>query len=517
MAAALVVTAAAATPGAAGPDRAAPPTGASSGAAPSPSPAPRLRLVTNVSYTANLVHWVDNLAGTSVAKTLPSWRHAWRARFGPPTPEDVVALTEFARLRQAPVPSDAEVVNSSGCLPVESDVMSWHQRFLAAAMEASSPAELARSLTPPLTPDEGARLAQALDRFEPRFRQVWDELGHARAFEKRFADFMEKGPLPAYLDSLAAFFGVDAGQAPPMRVSFMALPANGPTHAEADGDHLLVEIRPADSPEDQIQVIAHEASHFLMRRVTAARMDDLAREAHARGEAGALVWRYMWEGIPTSLGQGLAEARLSPQTFSTAVPWYHRPAIDRFAKLIYPAVSDAVLRGRTLDGRLMQRMADVVRGSSMYREAAPAEFLMSSFFVAGDRLDLAVQALQGRLARSQTPPAQRFRLDDPRLGQLLRQYACLAGVALVTGPELAGVAALDGGLSLPPRAMRQAAERAGRGDGAILAGRRAGGGPVFVLVAPDVEHAAPVLEQFIKMKGLPSGVLDVPIARAAHD
>src|SRR5262249_34520990 len=131
-----------------------------------------------------------------------------------------------------------------------------------------------------------------------------------------------------------------------------------------------------------------------------------------------------------------------------------------------------------------------------------------------DRLDMAVQALQTRLAGSQTPPPQRFRLDDPRLTQLLNRYACLGGVALITAGELQGVASLDGGLSIPPRSLKQAADRGARGDGAILAGRRTQGGPVFVLVAPDTEHAAPVLETFIKMKGLPSGVLDVPIGRA---
>src|SRR5262249_6331259 len=111
---------------------------AAMGAAPAAPVRSKVRLQTDVSYTANLVHWVDNLAGTSVGKTLPIYRSTWLQRFGPPDDQDKEALSNFARIRRLPVASNGSVVNLSGCLPVESDTMSWHQRFLAAAMEATS-------------------------------------------------------------------------------------------------------------------------------------------------------------------------------------------------------------------------------------------------------------------------------------------------------------------------------------------------------------------------------------------
>src|SRR5688572_2943516 len=165
----------------------------------SPAAPPALRLQTDVSYTANLVHWVDNLAGTSVGKTLPVYRAAWIARFGPLDRSDTQALQEFVRLRMAPIPSGAEVMNRSGCLPVESDVLSWHQQFLAAAMQASSVQELGALLSPPLTAREVERLTSVLRHFEPRFRQVWEDLDHVRAFQGRFESFLREGGLPAYL------------------------------------------------------------------------------------------------------------------------------------------------------------------------------------------------------------------------------------------------------------------------------------------------------------------------------
>jgi hypothetical protein len=475
-----------------------------------------LRLQTDVSYTANLVHWVDNLAGTSAGKTMPAYRDHWRARFGSHAETDLQALRAFASLRHGGGPSPGArpgIRNDAGCMPVEADEMSWHQRFMAAAMEAGSVDGLARALYPD-APAERELLGASLAHFEPRFRQVWQDLGHVRAFEARFHRFLEQGGLPGYLDTLAAFFGVDAAATPPMRISFIGLPVDGPTHAEADGDHLLVEIRPGDTPETQIQVVAHEASHFLMRRLDPARVDALAAEALAQGEAGALVWRLMWEGIPTALGQGLAEARLIPERFTLTQRWYHLDSVDRFAKLIYPGIVESVAAGRPLDGPLMAHMARVVQGSSIFTKASPRDFLMTSFFVVGSRLDLAGQALQRRLGLASMPPASRMTLDDPRLEDLLRRYRCLPGVLLLGAGELGRAAALDGGLSLPARAMRQAADRAARGDGSILTGRRTGGGPVFVLVAPDADSAAPVMEKFLSLEGIPRGVVTVPKDRA---
>jgi hypothetical protein len=486
------------------------------GAAAAPHTTPGgLRLQTDVSYTANLVHWVNNLAGTSGGKTMPAYRAHWQQRFGDPSEPDLEALRTFATLRGTPgAPAERpDVGNDAGCLPVEAEIMSWHQRFMSEAMRASSVEGLAHALYAE-APTERSLLSASLTHFEPRFRAVWQDLGHVRAFEGRFHRFLEQGGLPAYLDTMAAFFGVDSRAAPPMRISFMGLPSNGPTHAEADGDDLLVEIRPGDSPEAQIQVVAHEASHFLMRRLSAARVDALAAEALSQGEAGALVWRLMWEGIPTALGQGLAEARLIPNRFNTDQRWYHLESVDRFAKLIYPGLAEAVEAGRPLDGALMAHMSRVVQGSSLFTKASPRDFLMTSFFAVGSRLDLAGQALQRRLGMASTPQASRLRLDDPKLEELLRRYRCLPGVLLLGADELGRAAALDGGLSLPARAVRQAADRAEKGEGSILTGRRTGGGPVFVLVAPDADHAAPIMEKFLALEGIPRGVVTIPKVRA---
>ncbi|HKY31677.1 MAG TPA: hypothetical protein VJV23_04010 [Candidatus Polarisedimenticolia bacterium] len=492
---------------------------APSPAAPGPSaPAASggLRLVTEVSFTANLVHWVDNLAGTSVGKTMAVYRDHWADRFGPLDRADRQALEQFARVRRAPVRTPAAVANHAGCLPIEEEVLSWHQILLAQAMKASSIEALAASLAAWIGPEDRQALAAALLHFKPRFEKVWREMGHVRRFQRVFERFLGDSGLIPYLESLARFFGVDAAAAPPMTISLMALPSNGPTHAEADGDHLLVEIRPLDLPRNQIQVVAHEASHFLMRRMSPGRVDALARQAHAEGEAGSLVWRYMWEGLPTALGQGLAEARLSPATFSTGARWYHLPQIDRFAKLAYPGVAEAVTSSAGIEAGIMGSLARAVRGSSLFTDARPAEFLMTAVSVSSAELRPSMDRLW---ARARVRPFAETALGDEgaaEMAALMQRYECLGGVALVLPGQVREAAALAGPGAVSSQLVEESLEKLGRGRGVILTTRRPGGGPLFLLATPGAAEAERLVEAFLALRSLPSAPIEVGPAPPAR-
>ena len=469
---------------------------------------PLLRIETEVSFTTNLVHWVDNLAGSSVGKTMPLYRRYWKERFGPPGAEDRRLLDNFARIRLLRLPApERKVGNVRGCLPVATDGMGWHQIFLSEAMAAHSIAELRRGLTPYLTGPDLDGITATLTHFKPRFEKVWKELGHVRRFEGRFKKFMAEGKLPAFLDSLAKFFEVDPRAAPPMKISFVGLPVNGPTHAEADGDRLLIEIRPSDGPVEQIQVVAHEASHFLMRRMSSAQIDQLAAQIYGQADAGPLVWRYMWEGLPTALGQGLAQARLSPMSPSRSKRWYHIDSIDRFARLIFPAVEAAVGQAQGISDGLMPVIAGQVQRSELMQEARASEFLMTAFYASGDGMTDAMDHMRARLGLGWDVASAVFDIDDARARDLLRRYTCLGGVALVSTKELETAAMLDGEPLLTPELIQEIREQNLLGHGVIATGRRAGGGTIYFLVAPEPAFATRLTEGFTHLRGLPARIV----------
>jgi len=471
--------------------------------APQEPPAPRLRIDTDVSYTINLVHWVDNLAGSSGGKTIAVYRRYWEERFGPMNDADRAALEAFARIRNMSMPEEGGLENEAGCLPIEAERLSWHQRFLVEAMEAPSVDALLASLSDRLAPDERRRLGSSLERFRPRFDRVWGDMGHVRRFDKRFQRFLAQGDLLRFLDRLAGFFGVDPAAMPPMKISFVALPSDGATHAEADGDHLLIEIRPSDLPADQIQVVAHEASHFLMRRMGPDAIDALARQAYAEGEAGAIAWRYMWEGIPTALGQGLAEATLSPGGFSSSNRWYHIRSIDFLAKAIYEGLAASVRAGETIADGTITRLTRITRGTPLYSDARATDFLRPGFYASGTGMREAMDALRHRLGLTRSEAELGFDLADAEGVARMRRYTCVGGLVLVKPAELEAALAIDAEPLLAAPVAEQVRAGARRGASVIAAGNRAGGGRVYLLVAPDAEAAGRLADALGRLRGTP--------------
>ncbi|MFQ5701877.1 MAG: hypothetical protein ACE5HU_08555 [Acidobacteriota bacterium] len=466
------------------------------------------RITITVSEATNLIHWVDNLAGTSIGKTKPIYRRYWQERFGPFDAEDRLALETFIRIRTLPLPTPFRIANVSGCLPIPADTLGWHQDFLIAAMRSTSITSFAQRLADRLTEEQRADLVKALERFQPRFERAWKDLKHVRRFRKRFERYFDRGDLRAYLRDMARFFGVDAAAAPAMKISLIGLPRDGPTHAEADGDHLLIEIRPQDSPRDQIQVVAHEAAHFLMRQMSAEQIDRLARQVFAKHPAGALVWRLLWESLPTSLGQGLAEARLDPSRFSLSQPWYHISQIDQFAKLIYPAVVDSMGRRQGVGDGLMARLTGLMSRSPLYRRAPTISFLMTAFYVSGEGLEQPLLRLRRRVGTGQAGDPMSFSLGEPEGADLLRRFECLGGVILVAPDELVRAARLGGSMVLSDAALIRTLAMVQRGDSVIATGRRPAGGTIFFLVAPRRSAAPRLVEAFTQMRGIP----DAPLA-----
>jgi hypothetical protein len=411
---------------------------------------PHLRLETRVSPLANLVHWIDNLAGTSAGKTTPIYRRYWLERFGPLDEADTEALRGFVRIRRLRIGGGGRIANRSGCLPVVENELTWHQRFLSEAMQASSIPDLLLRLSPYLEDGDRTVLETALKRFSQRFHHVWGDLSHVQRFERRFRQFLDTGELPAYLDSLAVFLGLDPESLPPMHLSFMALPTDGPTHAEADGDHLLIEIRPGDRPRQQVQVVAHEAVHFLLRRMSPGEYDALAAQSLAAGDAGLTLWSYLWEGLPTALGQGLAEATLARRWFSMDKRWYHVDAIDGFAKLVYPVLREAVLQGRRLQDGVLPEAAAVVGASRDFAEAPLADLLTMAVFIAGPGLEEARDDLRRRLGTSSRGLSLPLSLDDQGSRRWVEDYSCLSAVVMVLPDQLPGTAAFLAAAGIPP-------------------------------------------------------------------
>ena len=463
---------------------------------------------TSVQEFTNLVHWVDNLAGSSIGKTAPLYRRYWQERFGGFTAADQEALKAFATIRLLSVPREGGIANEAGCLPQDDASLRWSQFFMSEAMRATTMKGFLAGLSAQLDAGQLESLRLALSRFQPRFAKAWSEMGHVHRFEKRFRRFMAESKMPALLADMSRFFGVAGAPLPPMSISFIALPYDGPTHAEADGDRLLIEIRPGDVPELQIPVVAHEAAHFMMRHMTSEQTDALARQAFSVGDAGVLAWRFMLESLPTALGQGYARARVDPRRFSAQDSWYHYTHIDRFAKRIYPVVSEAMNRGDSIHGGLMSRLAALMSRSIVYRQTGPAGYLIPAFYASGEGLEPAMNVMKHRLGLGYDTASPGFVLSDAAGDDWLRRYACLSGLALVSPAEIERAARLGDERLLDEADVERVRAYIDEGRaGVIAAGRRRAGGVVFFLVVGNTNALSDLVGRFIRLRGIPDAPL----------
>jgi hypothetical protein len=322
-----------------------------------------------VTRVASLVHFVDSLADTSGGKSVPTYRALWAARIGAPTEQDRAALEAFRAARRSSTGAARCSEPAAGSVNARPG---WPTRFLYTMIESRDLEGFMADVGPCLTAEESRGLESALLHFTPGFEEFWRESAWLPAFDRDFQDFLAAGRLPLYLGEVARWFGVDPGASPPPVISFVMLPATAGTHAQALGRRLLVEVRPLDTPDDQISVVAHEESHYLFEQIAPDRLAALEARAVAAGEDGAKVWLLLQEAIPTTLGQGLAVARLRPDAFRPNAAWYHRPEIDALAHVIYPLVRDGVDSGRTIDGDFFEACVRAYEAREAREPARPS-------------------------------------------------------------------------------------------------------------------------------------------------
>lgn len=388
----------------------------------------------SVSRVANLVHWIDNLAGSSRGKTIRTYRRYWQRRFGGPTPSETDLLRRWSEIRYKPEQDGPlRPLNERGCLPQVEDPLPWRHVFLLRSYEAPSVEAFLEALSDHLDGEEIRELEEIIDAFEPRFDKVWRSMGFLRRFEGRFRRYLEQSDLRPFLGEVARFLEVDPGAFPPGRIHLMALPQESATFATAIGRDLMMEIRPGDGPREQIQVIAHETTHYLWQMIPPDRMDDLARQVHAASSRGAVVWALLREGLPTAVGQGLAEARLAPGRFGFQYAWYHMRHIDRFAKEIYPLVERGIASGGTFAESMASSVGRIPSGS-MPVPHAPGEHLVEAVHLLGEEtLPAYARVMQRNPARHRWV----FRAGDPAAGEMLERFQCLGGLAFVGPAEAA--------------------------------------------------------------------------------
>ncbi len=451
-------------------------------------------IVTDVSYVANLFHWVDNLADTSNGRTQPAYYRAWFGRFGPLDEADRAQLAIFRsiRLREfKPRPARPDA-SDEDCLPSEPASPSRRQMLTAAAMQADSIDDLILRTRIFLAPEEAEQLGSVLRHFAPRFDFLWAEFDWLEAFREQFDGLLAEPVTRRWIASMTRFVGASRAMSIPTVFSFVAVPSGEyGSHAEASEHALLLEIRPKDSIDEQLPVVFHELVHDFERRVPPEERSALAARYLALGYRGAMAFSLLREALPTVLGQGLAQLRLAPAAYRSGLPWYHLPDIDRFAHLLLPTVSRAFDEGRTFAEIRPEEVIGALDETAL-SSTPPLLFLSEAAFAAPAVL---IASLDPLLADVGGRRQWRVATDSTEGASFLSRYTCLPLALLSTAGD-PPVPGLESSTGTPPPLTTEAV-------GALVPLHRSSGAAVLWLYARTPRDVAAVVRAAIELTRWP--------------
>ncbi len=304
----------------------------------------------SVSLSAALFHWVDSLAGTSGGKTIPVYREEFRRRFGDFSEADRSFLQKFEATRLQDAALGRRGSGSRGS-----------PKMLGVFLQEPDLEAAFARIEPVLGPEAVDAMASALEHFRPRYEEIWDGGSMARGFLDGARSDPERKKLEGFLARVAGFFGVDPLSVPRPRLVVVPVPPDDGTHAQAVGKNLLVEVRPGESLIDEVAPIVHENAHYLWQRMSQDLQNRLL-EVVRNHAAGAQAWALLGEALPTAIAQGVAERTFQPSRWSPELEWYHIPAVDSYAKRIYPAVQEALDTGALFDEMMMRKLLWAFQG-----------------------------------------------------------------------------------------------------------------------------------------------------------
>ena len=318
----------------------------------SPGPA----VTVEVSRTHCLVRFVETLAGGS--NTYRGTRRAFeKSRFN--TPIARRWLRRYQTLdREPPFDRDGYPTGRLG------SVGTITPTYLAASADAHDLADLQRR-TVGLLPNEVLGSLDSVYRyFAPAFDTLaWQPYAAELArLRPAYAEFLTKSQLMPKFGQLRTFYGSVWPDELPYRVQLApqldaSQDANSrifTNHASVSGNLVLLDCRPSSRTfVDGTAVVFHEMSHSLSEQQRRGLQQQLERwYLHHPAPNGRYAYNLMEEALATVAGEWIyAQQTGQPETGE----WYHDDYINRYAKALYPLMTDYVARGQTIDSLFVGR------------------------------------------------------------------------------------------------------------------------------------------------------------------
>ena len=467
----------------------------------------------------NLTYQLDCVADVGIPCSQENFRALWqRELLRSPIDSALVARWRSVRARYsqevAPKPEPGEVTFP---LSGRFESLDLDERIRIAGLQSLSVQDYASRLELLVLPADRERPMEVVPHFQPRFDAWWRrEAAVAGAPFARATEALLRGERTSRrLAAFARFYGSRLSSGDTLRFVLLYRPelVKESTSGQQIGTRSLVEFVPRERPEEGMDVVIHELSHFLFSRTPPQALAALESRfiALAAGGNGAAIAAYnlLDEVLATTFGNGIiARDLVAPARFerrlATPGALYNNPAIDQGAKATLRWMDAWLDAGRTIDDpEFVTRYVAGLDSALGPALRTPQLHLKRAVVVGDERFGVPI----GRLFRTAFRPSSMYLREDPCCTEAtLAEFRGNPGVSalfVVRPSELAQLAALGVVTAAQAEEIRG---RAGSG-GALFATRRGPSSVVYVLATPHAAGIEPLLRRLAAAPALFDGFL----------
>lgn len=301
----------------------------------------------------NLTYQLDCVSDQPISCSEGNFRELWNREFLK-SDEDRRMIEDWKRLRET-YAQDFKLTDGDG----NNYFVSIFEKLRIAGLQSESVADYSRRLdllTAPVDRDSFERIVR---HFQPRFNDWWRREAVKSGDEfARQTDLLLRSPRIAVpLRQFYAFYAPVLPENYELTFNLFYIPdyVREPTNGQQIQNYSIAEFQAKERPEERIDVIVHELSHFLFENMSSDNEEALRKRFYDLNRASAIpAYNLLNESLATTFGNGIISRSVTPAAqFSryagTPKSFYNNEAIDRAAKVNLLWMDDWLKNGRTIN------------------------------------------------------------------------------------------------------------------------------------------------------------------------
>jgi hypothetical protein len=455
------------------------------------------KVQTEFSSVANLVYQLDCVSGAMRYCSRKTYQALWDSTFLKGE-SDRATLKEWAALMER-YDVDPELIEGKGQVSTDPDnVVNLRRKLRLASFQATTFDDYLFRLDLLVAARDKDKFAAVIRHFRPAFERWWKGTAerHGATFVRKSRSLLARPDLVRQIAAAARFYESNLEVDSRFRLNLIYRPeSDEPTSGEQIDGYLITEYRSDEIPEDRMDVMIHELCHAFYRMVSVAKRAGL-QDAFAKleGMESRGANRLLNEALATAFGNGLVNKLLQPKSRwekfeAKELSFYNDRYIDVAAKAALPLLETWLREGRTLyHPEFAQAYTARLKARLGAELSAPRLMLKESLFMHDGGFDGSLR----KSVQQELRVSSMFSSDDD-----WSKESFLEGYETRKSWSALFVVRPQSLVRLKERGVLNAADFAAveealaKKDRVLFSFKRAGGAPVYLIVA---SNDAPALE-----------------------